>query len=628
MIITSSLKNGYDSWVDNTGTNQHVEHGSGSAIQLQSDTKRGFVWLPINARIIGTTVSSAILTAHAHGATAAQTITIERVAAKWEAGKVNWANQPGVTGASATAAFGALADGAELAIPITSLVSAVAAGASHFGWRIKTSVTGSTQKLAAFNSGDIAFTLTIEFGEAPDPPTGLAPDASVVAAGKPVVTWDSTDFGGLETDIAFARVQVDTNLDGTVDWDSGFLPQTVSSMDLAAAGMTGTITSGQSVKWRVAIQDDDGGDSAFSDWAIYTYRPQPTLTIDSPSGGTMYDPTSDVLAHISTSLLDAYRIQVTDGADQTSIRYDSGKKQATDPSHIALALPLKNRDGSRIFTDDNAYQVHVRAWDSYDRQSTPGLPAHVDQWETVTFNDDLALSPVTSYHVSQLGDTPFVQHTWTDTAAGDAYVIARDGVHIARLLPADTVTGSSGGVTTFAWVEIDAAPLVQHVYTLRRITVGTGRSPARTAAITLKPKGVWLLRQNGDYAVFDGDGIDQLTTAERRSRYQPRNLPYEVDILDAYEGISGPLALSVEEKPDQTVAHAKKVLDDIKDATTESVQLIFAAFSKPVLVKYLTVLPAVDFTAANNKHRVEFTVTQNGNFDHKVSSGGGSAGIG
>jgi hypothetical protein len=88
----------------------------------------------------------------------------------------------------------------------------------------------------------------------------------------------------------------------------------------------------------------------------------------------LYDPTSEVIAQLTGQTLAAFRLWVTDGDDRTSIRYDSWEDPATDPALAALELPLKNSHNTRIFTDDHDYQLHVRLFDTYDREATPGAP--------------------------------------------------------------------------------------------------------------------------------------------------------------------------------------------------------------------------------------------------------------
>ena len=621
MIVDSTAKRGYDAWVDSANT--HATHGSASWMQLQTATKRGYLWLPISPLVHGRTIASATLTGHVHGVLDAQTITVAPAASGWQASTITWSNQPTTRSGTATAVNGSpQVDGSAVVFDMTALVQQVATGGfSHFGWRVSTNAA-AVQKLATFDAGVLSWTLEYEYDEPPDAPSALAPNGTVAGAAKPVVTFDFTEYGATQSDLAMVRVETDNDQNGSVDWDSGWLAAVDPSLDLAAAGMTGTISSGQSVNWRVAVQDQSGDQSTFSDWATYTYYPLPTLTLDSPAAGVMYDPTSDVLAHVGGgggSTLAAYRVQVTDGDDRSSVRYDSGKRKATDPANIAEALPLRNSDGSRIFTDDDNFQIHVRAWDNRDRQATPGLAAHVDVWATVHFDDNGALAKVSSFQATQVDQTPFVQLTWTDVAAADAYLIARDGVHIARLTSADVVVG----VSTYSWTEPDPpAPADNHIYAVRRLTVGVGRSAPRRDSIKIFPQGLWLLRANGDSVRLSYTSSDAgltLRLAERRATYSPVNLPHSVDILTAYEGLSGHAGLSVCDMDDQSIHEALRVLDAIKTHSTDSVRLIYADVSKPVLVSNMSVVPSpVLYEQSARLHMVDFDVTQVGEFDFRV----------
>jgi hypothetical protein len=613
--LTSTPKRGYDAWVDSAAI--HKNHGSNEWMQLASTTKRGFVWLPMPARMKGRTIASATLTGHTHGATLAQTLTFQAVAAKWQASTVTWNNQPGVTGATATVVLGALADGAEFSVDVTALVQAIANGTvSNFGWRVTTSVA-TVQKFAQFDTGVDAWTLTVLFSEDPEAPSALAPNGTVAGAAKPVVTFDFTEYGSTSTDLAKVRVEADIGNNGSIDWDSGFVASVIPQLDLAAAGMTGTVAAGTVVAWRAYVQDANGRSSPASAWATYTYRPLGTGTWNSPAGSTLYDPTSTIIATLSGGpTLAAFRVRVTEGTDRTNVRYNSGKIKATDPAQAALTLPLKNDEGTRIFKDDLSYQINVRLFDTYEREATVGLKPFVDLWTTITFNETVAVAQVTgAFTAAQLGATPWVRLTWTDTAAPDTYVIHRDGEAIAQLVPADVLLSGS----TYQWDDKGASPAVQHSYTVRRIVAATGRSLAKSSNVTINPEGVWLVRDNGNSVVLDGDAIDQLITAERRLRYRPTNRQRAVDIVTQFEGISGPLELTVEDTDDQTFASAKTILDNIKRNPMEAVQLIFADVSKPVLVSNLTLLPDPDYRGDMNRHRVSFYVDQSGDFDFRLA---------
>lgn len=612
-MTVSVPKRGYDAWVDSAHI--HATHGAGDWMQLLGAQKYGFLWMPYPSRMRGRTVGSALLTGHAGTATAAQTLTFYAAAAKWEAAEVTYSNKPGVTGTPVTVAVPALAAGQEFTVNLATLLQPVADGTvKNFGWRVSTNAV-ATQKLATFDSGATAWTLTIEFDEDPEAPTAFAPNGTVVSAAKPVVTFDFTEYGATDSDLASVRVEVDLNNDGIVDWDSGWVAAVAPKLDLAAAGMTGTVSAGATVKWRAYVKDQSGRASAASDWATYTYQPLGTGTLLTPAAGVLYDPTSEVIAQLSGQTLAAFRMWVTDGDDQTRIRYDSGKIQASDPALASLELPLKNSHRTRIFTDDDDYQLHVRLFDTLDREATPGAPAYVDIWATVHFDDDGALAKITSLQSAQVDETPFVRLTWTDAAAADAYLVSRDGVQIARLDPADIISG----VSAYTWVDMAAAPAVQHIYDVRRLTVGVGKSPSRQTSVRVDPEGIWFLRQNGDFVVLDGDGVDQLRSTERSLRYNPINLQHAVKILTQYDGLSGPLAATIEDAEDQSVRDAKRVLDAIKLSPSEPVQMIYATVSKPVLVSQLSVDPDPEYRDDMNRHTVNCFIDQVGDFDYRVS---------
>lgn len=601
-MTESTVRRGRDTWVDST--NPNTPHGTGVWIRLQSGVKRGLVSLPIPTGTLGKTVSSAILTGHVHGSWSAQTLTVAALNENWDT--PTWAHQPGVRAGTASVATGALTDGDEVVIDVADLVQEVADGAPHFGWRITTSA-GTEQQLYSFDAAHVAWTLTIVTSDQPEAPTGLVPDGRVVGAAKPVVGFAPVDG------MASLRVQIDPAADEiSPDFDSAEVASTQPTLNLAATAYAG-LAAGATTQWRAQVKVD-GDWSDWSDWAEFTYRPLPTLTLDSPAGGVLWDPTSDVLAHISTTHLDAYRVRITAGNDRTKIRYDSGKLPADDVSDIAHALPERNNDGTRIFLDDRDYQLNVRAFDDYDREPTPGVPAYVEVWTTIHFDDDAALTPIASLTAQQVNHTPKIRLTWTRAAAADAWVVSRDGEVIARLDPEDTVTGPS----TYSWVDKTARPNVKHIYAVRCLVDGTRSVTGPKAHVTTAIDGVWFTRSNGDQVRLDNTDVDQLITAERRATYKPLNVPYDVDIITGFEGISGPIVGTIAEDPDQAFLDAEAVLDAIKDNPSEVLQLMYGTVSVPVLVRNSTTLPHSTMLRSNLRHRVEVEVQQVGEFKHQV----------
>jgi hypothetical protein len=107
-----------------------------------------------------------------------------------------------------------------------------------------------------------------------------------------------------------------------------------------------------------------------------------------------------------------------------------------------VTLPQKY-EGQRVLVDDRNYQLHIRVWDTFTTGSRPpARPAYVDSWSTFHFDDDLTQTPIASLTADQ--QTPrrsAVTLTWTRASAPDAWVVLRDGKVVARLDPADVITG-------------------------------------------------------------------------------------------------------------------------------------------------------------------------------------------
>ena len=609
------VRRGHDTWANIAYPNR--EYGAGGYIQLKANARRGFVYMPL-AGIRGRTVLSATLSMHVRGTWAAQELTIRAVASSWAAATLNWNNQPGVTGATSTVTTGALSAGAEITVDVTTQVQQVANGVAWYGFRVGTDETSTAQKLASFDSGLAAWTLTVELSDIPEQPSGLAPDGGAVSSNEPILSWDFTDATNSAVDQAALQVQADPAADGvSPNFDSGTVVSTEPELDLSTTAYVGP-ASGGSDQWRVRVQSDAGDWSEWSDWATFTYEPKPALSITEPSGSVIYDPTPPVEASITGGTLRAWRIVVTKGTDRTAILYNSGVRQATDPTDIALTIPERNDDGIRIFRDDVSYQIGVRIWDDIDR--APGVtddPTWVEAWKTVTFDDDVAVAAPAGLTVTQVGVSPRLQFTWTRSVTPDAWVITRNGKVYARLddsevpeSPADTYTWVDGGYSN---------PYEDATWKVKAVVANRQSVPSNAVVQGAEVEGVWLITAAGQSVVLNGvASVDGFKTLDRRATYKPINVAYDVDILTGLEGASGAFDGACPEAEDQSVATALAVLEAIKDAPEETVQMVWASKSVPVRLRHLTFLPASEFKPENHQHNVSFEFWQVGDFDHEV----------
>jgi hypothetical protein len=583
----------------------------------------GFVYLPLPPDIIGTTIASATLTGHARSAWAATTtLQAAAVTSGWSDSTLTYNRMPSTGSTSPTVATGTLAAGAPVDFNITTLVQAVASGGAWYGVRLARTAGGIGGVFNSFDSGLSSWTLTIETTEAPEVPQSLVPNGTTVASGAPVLTCDFSDNGGLSNDMAQMNVQVNTSNSFTTPAYDQTGNTTVPVFDLASPPSPATaftpIPSGSTRYWRVRVKDTDGNWSGWSDGASFTYFSQPAITVLTPAAGVLWDPTSDVIASTSANL-SAYRVQITDATDRTAIRYDSGRLPANPAAltTVAVSLPQKY-EGQRVLVDDRNYQLHVRVWDTHtDRQSTPGSPAYVDSWSTFHFDDDLTQTPIATLVTDQADVSPAVTLTWTRASAPDGWLVLRDSRVIARLDPADVISG----VSTYTWVDAYPQPWVEHVYDVRALTTVSGTSKRSkagpTASIVPNGRGVWLFTQDGQKVAIDDTDVTQVTVGSRLATYKPVNVRYDVDIVSGFEGLSGPLTGIVPSGLDDTVtlADAVAVLQSIKENPSQSVQLVYGSFSGEVLLRNVSITPDPRGNQGTPLARVSFVINQVGDFD-------------
>ena len=603
------IRRGHDTFIESAHANR--EHGDSKYPQVISGAARTLLFMPLEG-VKGRTILSATLTGRVRNAFPAQTLTVQTVAEKWSAAWANWTKNQSlaVTGPTATVATGSLADGASFEVNITALVQTVANGGDYFGLRITTnSATGG--RFYGFDSGDDSWTLTIVTSDAPQEPTTLYPAGGVVGVSKWTVSCDFTDLGG-STEQSAMQVQVDPAGNGAAPaWDSGWVATTIPELDLAATSYPG-LASGATTKWRVQVKDADGNASGWSDWVSVTYVPKPALILDNPPSGILADATTTIAAHITTGTLQAWRVRIADGDDKTATRYDSRKRDGSGTA-IACDLPVKNDDGDRVFKDDGTYWLNVRAWDRLDRlRGAAGDPPYIETWVQVTFDDDLALSPVSSLNVSQIGNTPRVRLSWSRTAgAADGWAIYRDDERLDRV-DAEDITASGG---SYEWIDDSAAPNEWHTWHIKAVVNGAQSKPGPTASLRLELDGVWLLSSAGD-VVLEGEGVGDFKAADRRATYSLPNKPYDVDIVGALGGISGTFAGTIDVRDDRPDVDAvRRVLRSIRRNPTKQVQLVYANRSIPVLLRDVNVDASENYTRDTEEHTVSFFAQQVGDFE-------------
>lgn len=232
------LGNATDTWTDGRTGYTTKNYGTTAGLNLRTGSGDWRTWIywarpfPLGATIISASIKFYTRQSWASGVV----VTAQRASAAWSVNKITHANQPGVTGATASSgSLGALVAGAEVNIDVTAIMQAVATGSPWYGLRI--TATGAPNKSvhsAQTSSRTLQPVLTVVWSDAPDTPKQFFPDGNrAVVSGSPMLRCDFVDVSGDQA-IGAMQVQVDAAANWTSPaWDSGTWPVSAPELNLA-----------------------------------------------------------------------------------------------------------------------------------------------------------------------------------------------------------------------------------------------------------------------------------------------------------------------------------------------------------------------------------------------------------
>jgi hypothetical protein len=368
-------------------------------------------------------------------------------------------------------------------------------------------------------------------------------------------------------------------------FDSGVVATTLPELDLATTSYAG-LADAASTYWRVRVQDGAGLWSGWSTGHQFQRRTKGTLVIDNPpSSGLISEPTPPIIWTFTGRTGRAYQVFVTPAADSTKILYTTGKRAPFDDE---MTLPTA-LIGGPIITDDSSYTVHVRVWDTIDRESTPGDPPWVEQSRTFTYDYDATVDPVTGLAVQDLTPKPHAKLTWSRATAPDSFTIRRDGIIIATGLdPADINTGS----TTYTWTDKQAYPRTNHTWRVDAIVNGATSSANPTVIAQIKPVGIWICDHERNVEVqLLGDDAGTWGMGEVADIHTPLGASRPIRITQALRGFEGSISARLMTYGGTTVAQAVANLYSIKERPGRTVQLTLADVSFPVVLGNIVIAP-------------------------------------
>lgn len=415
-------------------------------------------------------------------------LTAQRIKSSVSFTKVTWNTRPTLfyAGTASVSKTGPIAVQTEWVIDVTAMMQSVSLGDPWYGFKISSANLVPSLSFYAPTHTNTTYRprLEVEWSDEPDKPRTLAPAGGrAVSVAKPILRCDYVDVSG-DTDLANIQVQTSATTSFTSPaFDSGTVATTTPELDLNATAFAG-LTDGQTIYWRVRVQDGAGLWSEWSDPVNFSRDDKGTLTVTSPSSGTpiVEDATPPISWTFTGETQAAYQVSVTETTDDGATKlWTSGKKTGTVTTYT---LPT-----GVITSPDSTYQLSVRIWDTKQRETTPGDPAYTEVLRNFTYVPSATVTATTSPTATSATPYPKVTVGWQRATDPDSFQILRNRKVVASgLIPANVrVTG-----TTFSWVDTSAPP--QQNLTYEVLAVVNGKASASNPTVTTKmvPYGIWL----------------------------------------------------------------------------------------------------------------------------------------
>lgn len=573
-----TLRNATDTWSNNVQPGRN--YNTAKKLGIESGQRWAYVFFN-RAAPLGATITNATLRVYyARDVAGSHTFTVQRIDKAWKASRLDDKNRPGVTGTAISATASAGNAGSYVEFNVTTLLQQVSDGAPWYGVRIATNHTATQWLGSAQGRADRRPSLTVSWTEAPDQPTTLRPSGNAaVALAKPTLRFDYTDHLG-DTSLGAVQVQIDPAANWTTPaWDSGTVAATVPELDLAATTYAG-LANGASTYWRVRVRDGAGLWSPWSEDEQFKRQDLGTVTITNPATESpqVYDSTPPFL-WTTSFVQSAYQVLVVDG---TKIVNDSGKRLGATQEYTPPAGVLKLLG--------HTYRLVVRAWDTHDREVTPGDPGYSTAWRNFTVEPDPGVPSAEGLTVTQpKDDRPGVVLRWSRATAPDKFVVRRNGTVIEDdLLLEDALIP---GTTDYTFTDNTARSWRVHTWTVQAVVNGRA-SPATPVSMTPTVRGIWLLDKGRNLTVWlAGREGGTWERGEEASVFAPVGAEHVVRRVQSQRGYEGSLSGALVTRQDLTADQSEANLMAMRDQPARSVTLVVADTVLPVWIGNVNVYP-------------------------------------
>lgn len=495
-----TLRNAVDTWTNGTTGYTTRNYGTTPAMRIRTTLGDHRAWIFFSIPFPrGATIQSAVLRLYTRETWAAgSTVIAQRTAAKWSANTITHANQPGVTGATATSPVVSGAAVKEVAIDVTAIMQAVANGGAWYGLRLTSAGADKTVYSAQSTATRYRPSLTLTWIDAPKAPTVMAPTANhAITPAKPILSFNYIDPSA-DSPLANVQVQIDTAANWSAPgFDSGTVASSVPQLDLTATAYAG-LALAASTYWRVRVQDSGG---LWSPWSHtvngtgnqFQRLAKGTVTITNPAASPnnfVWDASPPITWTVAGMTQKHYQVLIVDPAASAVALWNSGKITSAALTATPTLAVLKDTG--------KTYRAIVRAWDTVERETNSGDPAYSESSVDFTYNYDAAVTAPTGLAAVQASSSvPSVVLTWSRTTMPDFWTVLRDGIVVARLTGAEAFVSG----TSYTYTDREVTGRTAHVYSVMAVVNARQSASNPTANITVDILFPWLMRTDGTDAI-------------------------------------------------------------------------------------------------------------------------------
>lgn len=518
---SSLLQNALQTALDETKPSTNFDYQTAAYIRKPTGTgSTGEIrWLVYFARPfpLGATIQSAKLRIWSGAAsqTGSLTLTAKRIKASVAFSRVTWATRPTsyYSGSASVTVTGPVANRTLFEIDVTAMMQSVALGDAWYGFELSTPNFAPAIVFHApgHSSVDYRPQLEVVWSDAPSTPRTLAPSGGrAVSGAKPILRCDYVDVSG---DVEMQAIQVQTSASTSFtspSFDSGTVASSTPELDLSATAFAG-LTDGQTIYWRVRVQDSAGLWSGWSDPVSFMRDSKGTLTLNNPSSGTpiVEDATPPIGWTFTGETQAAYQVTITETKTDTTVKTWTTGKISSTANEVTPPVGV-------ISSPDSTYSVSVRVWDTKQRETIPNDPAYVEVVRAFTFVPSATVTATSSPTLTPA--PPYPRHTlgWSRATDPDSFTVLRNRVVVAKdLIPNDVrVSG-----TQFAWVDRSAPPQTPLTYEVQAVVNGKASASNPTVTGTLLPLGIWLADEARTNEVWMMDKDEQSTVYGETSEF-------------------------------------------------------------------------------------------------------------